>query len=107
MKYDCNQCDYRATKKSSLTRHIKSVHEGVKYDCNKCDYRATRLDNLTAHIKSIHKGIKYDCNQCDYRATQQGNLTFTSGYHMNNCIKLSDIKMKTSHIIFLRRNRKI
>ena len=32
-EYDCALCGYRATRKSSLQRHIKSVHEGIKYDC--------------------------------------------------------------------------
>ena len=48
----------------SLTRHILSVHEGVKYDCNQCDFRATRRGILTCHIQSVHEGVKYECNQC-------------------------------------------
>ena len=30
-KFPCDQCDYKATQKSSLLTHIKSKHEGVKF----------------------------------------------------------------------------
>ena len=43
MKYDCNQCDYKAAQQGSLTHHIQSVHEGVKYNCYQCDYRANYI----------------------------------------------------------------
>ena len=68
MKYECNQCDHRASRKGDLTTHIQSVHEGVKYDCNQCDYKAAQQGSLTHHIQSVHEGVKYDCYQCDYRA---------------------------------------
>ena len=83
MKYECIQCDYRATKQSHLTHHIQSVHDGVKYDCNQCDYRATTQGSLTCHIRWVHEGVKYDCNQCDYRATTQGSLT----YHIQSVLE--------------------
>ena len=75
VKYVCSQCDYRATQQNSLTAHIKSVHEEVKYECNQCDHRASWKGDLTTHIQSVHEGVKYDCNQCDYKAAQQGSLT--------------------------------
>ena len=40
-KYFCNQCDYEATDKRNLWRHIESQHEGIRYPCNYCDYEAT------------------------------------------------------------------
>ena len=62
--YPCDQCDYKATVKNDLLRHIKSRHEGVKYPCNQCDYKATQNTYLLTHIKSKHKGVKYPCDQC-------------------------------------------
>ena len=71
----CDQCDYQATDKSNLNRHIKSMHGvGVKYDCDQCDYHANRQDTLTIHIESKHKGVKFACNQCDYQAAQRAEL---------------------------------
>ena len=58
-----------------FTTHIKYAYEGVRYDCNHCDYIATRQGNLTTHTKSVHKGDKYECDQCVFSATHRGNLT--------------------------------
>ena len=60
MKYECIQCDYRATKQSHLTHHIQSVHDGVKYDCNQYHYRATTQGILTCHIQAVLEGMKYE-----------------------------------------------
>ena len=51
-KYDCNQCEYRATHKGNPACHILSIHEGAKYECSQCDYGATGKDILARHIKS-------------------------------------------------------
>ena len=59
----CKQCDYKATCKTSLLKHMKSIHKGVKFPCEQCDYKATRKGNLMAHIKSTHKGVKFPCEQ--------------------------------------------
>ena len=68
MRYYCSQCDHRANGKSSLIRHIKSVHEGVKYECNQCAYRTTKQVSVTCHIQSVHEGVKYDCNSVNIGA---------------------------------------
>ena len=52
-KYQCNQCDYQATKKSNLTAHQQSLHEEKKYQCNQCDYQATAKSSLCRHQKSL------------------------------------------------------
>ena len=30
-----------------------------KYQCKECDYKATQLGSLKLHQKSIHKGVKH------------------------------------------------
>ena len=47
--------------------HIRSTN--VKYPCNHCDYKATKKGNLLTHIKSKHEGVRFPCDQCDYKAT--------------------------------------
>ena len=74
VNYVCNQCDFKAAKKGSMTKHIQYRHGGPKYACNQCDYKARKRNNLTVHIQSRHEGVKYACDQCDYQATQQGSL---------------------------------
>ena len=46
----CNKCDVVFRSKTSLSQHIRLVHKGVKYECNQCDYRATMQGILTRHI---------------------------------------------------------
>ena len=45
-RYICEQCDYKATQKGNLLRHIESIHEGVKCPCEQCDYKATCKESL-------------------------------------------------------------
>ena len=59
--YPCDQCDYKATQKAHLLRHLKSKHEGIKYPCDQCDFKATQKSNLLRHLKSKHEGINYPC----------------------------------------------
>ena len=73
--YKCQQCNYQATRKDDLNRHIQSVHKGIKqHSCQQCDYQVARADSLQIHIESIHEGIRYPCHQCEYTATQRSNL---------------------------------
>ena len=72
--YVCDQCDYMTMWQSNLTNHIKVKHECVRYACDQCDYQAKQKHHLGSHIKSKHEGVKYYCDQCDYQATQQANL---------------------------------
>ena len=44
-KINCEKCDFRATDKTTLQRHVESVHEEICHGCDKCDYKAT--DNTT------------------------------------------------------------
>jgi len=73
--YSCSHCDKTFKQQGTMNRHIKSKHEGVKYICNQCDYQATLKFHLTIHIQSIHDGVKYACNECGHQATHQSSLT--------------------------------
>ena len=74
IKHECTQCEFKATLKQNLQRHIRSVHEGQKFSCIFCEYKATYKGNLHRHIKSVHEGQKFQCPQCEYKATQKVNL---------------------------------
>ena len=73
-KYQCEECNYKATRLFNLRQHIEGIHDGVKYPCKHCNYTATRVSHLQRHIKSIHDGVKYPCKQCNYKAKDPSNL---------------------------------
>ena len=45
----------------SLLKHKKSIHEGVKYPCDQCDYKATEKGQLLKHMKCVDKSQCVDC----------------------------------------------
>ena len=49
MPYD--QCDFKATKKSSLRHTVKIVHEGVLYACNQCSFTTAEKQNIKEHVE--------------------------------------------------------
>ena len=38
LNIQCDQCEYKASKKELLTRHSKSEHLGIKYSCQDCEF---------------------------------------------------------------------
>ena len=74
MSYVCNQCQYKATQKGDLKKHILAVHEVVRYCCGECDSTFVWHRDLKKHIQSVHDEVRYDCSQCEYKGTQQSYL---------------------------------
>ena len=56
-------------------RHNQSLHDGVMFSFDQCDYKATLKGSLAKHLKSIHKGLKFSCDQCDYKASVNNSST--------------------------------
>ena len=76
--YNLDQCHKTFPGRSGLREH-RQKHEGVKYGCDQCDYQATQRSDLNRHIQTVHEGVRYACVQCDYQATRQGNLALARG----------------------------
>ena len=69
---------------------LKNGNKGVKFPCDQCDYRATKKCNLLTHINSIHRGFQLLCGQCDYKATQKGHLlTHVKSTHKMSCFPVN------------------
>ena len=51
--FTCDQCDYKAIRKDSLSKHLKSKHSRVKFRCGQ--NKATQKGNLINHINSNHE----------------------------------------------------
>ena len=72
--YVCQHCNYKATKRNNLLKHVSAIHDGVKYPCTICNYKATQKWHLVRHASAIHDGIKFPCTDCDYKATTKSDL---------------------------------
>ena len=52
---------------------MKYIHDGGKYSYEYCDYKATEKGNLQRHVKSIHCGVKYSFEYCVYMVTTKSS----------------------------------
>ena len=81
--YLCNQCDFKAKRKTRLNEHIESKHYGVRKDCSQCGKLFVSRTSLYNHIKSHHQDLTdYLCNhdQCNFKAKRKKKLR----YHINS-----------------------
>ena len=62
MRFQCDQCDYRASKNDHIHTHKQSVHEQVRFQCDQCNYIATKKDNLQSHKHSVQKKNIFSIN---------------------------------------------
>ena len=80
----CDICNKLFSNKSSLTRHIKSVHEKIKFKCEICDKELSRKDDLQRHKLSVHsKSIELECVVCERKFSRKDHLLA----HKNVCCK--------------------
>ena len=68
----CSKCDTKFTQKTSLKRHVETVHEeslkqkGTKPICTLCNKALATNSSLRTHTKSVHEGKRpYKCNKCE------------------------------------------
>ena len=64
MKYPCDHCEYKATSKQGIEKHIQSLHLKVKFDCKHCDAVLSSREYLLKHVKAVHEKRKYSCDKC-------------------------------------------
>ena len=76
-QHKCELCSYASKRKSSLDRHVKTVHYKVKaYKCEQCDYAATCRSHLNMHVTSVHTKEKpYKCHLCSVGFPRKDSLT--------------------------------
>jgi len=90
--FNCEQCDYKTTRKVNLTEHEESIHKGILHACDQCDFKIGRKDSLKRHIKSVHQGVIYSCELCEFKTAQKGNL--------NRHMKKVHEKMETGYLLY-------
>ena len=74
IRFECEECDYSASTKYNLSRHMMK-HTGKKpFKCDECDYSSSQKSNLNTH-KMIHTGEKpFKCDECDYSSSWKSHL---------------------------------
>ena len=55
-QFNCTECEHKASLKSDLVRHQKSVHMGQKFQCPDCEHQFSSKGYLVTHKKSVHMG---------------------------------------------------
>ena len=72
----CDICGKLFSRKSTLTRHIKTVDEKpTDFKCSLCVLSFTRNDNLSRHIGDVHLRVKnFKCSRCGKLFCQKVNL---------------------------------
>ena len=70
----CNDCDYKARRSSSMFQHQRAKHQGVSFHCGECDSKFESEGGLKLHTDNKHREIRFKCPKCDYMATMKGNL---------------------------------
>ena len=77
-QFACGHCDYKATQKISLLRHLE-VHAGKKFACEEADCgKSYRWEtDLRRHQVSAHSNLTFPCPEpdCDYVGRSGRNLT--------------------------------
>ena len=57
-EFNCDQCSFTATFKTSLTRHVKTIHSKIKdFQCIHCEYSTGVKSNLDRHLKTSHNNV--------------------------------------------------
>ena len=74
--FSCELCNFSASRKRGLSKHMKLVHlkKSLKYNCDGCKYASNKKLYMRRHKKRVHDKVK---------AEQCGERNFASSYSLN------------------------
>ena len=73
-KYACDQCEYRTTTTTLLSKHKLHNHTEKSFICDQCSKAFALNSQLDQHIKVVHQGIMIHCPECDFKSTTKQGL---------------------------------
>ena len=74
--FNCDGCDYKATDKRYVERHILFVHEKkiTSYICTICSHQMNTLTALKSHNARKHMELHHACTSCKYKTADKSDL---------------------------------
>ena len=74
--FQCNICNFQATQKGGLSKHIENVHhKSENIVCTECN-KTIQKRHLPSHIKLFHSGgqTQLNCNICTFQTIHASSL---------------------------------
>ena len=105
-QHKCNICGLLKRGISELKTHIKLVHDGVKLSCDECNYKTAYKWTLKTHKSSVHEGINFNCDKCDFKSAFKNNLrTHKRSVHEGVKYQCDECDFKTMEQGYLRTHK--
>ena len=67
-KYFCDQCSYKSTQNTNLTKHKEKHHLKIRHNCEECDFSTLTKQYLKIHQDTKHSKVEYNCDVCGFNA---------------------------------------
>lgn len=89
--FECQLCEYEATRDYNLKSHVMSVHEHIRpFMCEQCEQRFSTKQSLQEHVRLQHRKAGEDkghisCNYCPKQFGKRSNMT----RHIRSCHPLT------------------
>ena len=62
----CQECDYRATRKENIKAHVLRIHrKEFNFKCSQCPKQYVINSELRFHIQSFHQEKNIKCPHCE------------------------------------------
>ena len=74
MRYPCSDCPFTGSEPSSLTQHIRYLHQNTRLSCPICDTTHANKSNLKNHIMSKHENKKFICSNFPKKFSYESDL---------------------------------
>lgn len=97
--FDCQECDKKFRRKSSLRKHSNFLHKGkFKYECKECQVTFIDLTKYELHINTKHKTKetqrKYHCQESDCKKSFSSSEYLKRHQVTHNGKNDNDLKIK-------------
>lgn len=106
--FQCHNCAYRAKRRYSLIRHLRTVHKPI-YVSKKCNYTTDMAESFRSHNEAEHNNglISYMCEKCSYIAYSKTKLRQHVTMHdsHNIVLKCSQCDFETKEMECLDKHR--